>query len=464
MVLFTADSGIRRVSDMPRSTKLGRRQRGVVLVVGLLLLIVMTLIAVATMSSTHMQERMAGNARTQVLAFEAASAGASTALQFFDSQQIAFAARADADGKNCGDLEHLGWLTADGDPDPTPWSNPVTINGAELRQRMYCLALEDPAGERPLRSQLFVLSRGEVISDGVPVARRDIEVRIALGGNAPPTLGDGCGSLCFPGCPNPDNVVLDLAEAAEAGGKSFRVDGSTGPGAITAGCPTFSQAFVNEIGDSRMGAYYGGVQTGAAGAPWDSAADTQAFVDNLRGAAQMNGMYVGSGAEYAGNTAFGSSAAPQITFIDGDLDISGAISGAGVLVVNGSLSTSGTPNFDGLWIVLGGTLNVDGGGQGGNFSGSIVVLDGPAGSPPQFGDSRSVTVQGGGKARYLFDCNTLLGIRSGLLDSAAQDLWTPACEIPESGGTGTPPLAVPRIVSWRENLGWRELLLDITGN
>lgn len=49
-------------------------QRGAVLVVGLLLLVVLTLIGVASMQMTTLQERMAGNMREQEQAFQSAEA------------------------------------------------------------------------------------------------------------------------------------------------------------------------------------------------------------------------------------------------------------------------------------------------------------------------------------------------------------------------------------------------------
>ena len=50
------------------------RQRGVVLAVSLILLLVLTLLGVTAMQSTVLQERMAGNAREISMAFQAAEA------------------------------------------------------------------------------------------------------------------------------------------------------------------------------------------------------------------------------------------------------------------------------------------------------------------------------------------------------------------------------------------------------
>lgn len=51
-----------------------RRQKGVVLVVALMFILVMSIVGVTAMQSTIMQERMAGNARDRNLAFQAAEA------------------------------------------------------------------------------------------------------------------------------------------------------------------------------------------------------------------------------------------------------------------------------------------------------------------------------------------------------------------------------------------------------
>ncbi len=51
------------------------RQRGAVLVVSLVFLVIMTLLGVSAMRSTILEERMAGNLRDNRLAFEAAEAG-----------------------------------------------------------------------------------------------------------------------------------------------------------------------------------------------------------------------------------------------------------------------------------------------------------------------------------------------------------------------------------------------------
>lgn len=56
-------------------------QKGIALVTGLIFLVVLTLISVAAMKSTSLEERMAGNARDQSIAFQAAEAAVREAMK-----------------------------------------------------------------------------------------------------------------------------------------------------------------------------------------------------------------------------------------------------------------------------------------------------------------------------------------------------------------------------------------------
>ena len=79
---------------------------------------------------------------------------------------------------------------------------------------------------------------------------------------------------------------------------------------------------------------------------------------------------------------------PRITVVHGDLQISGALSGGGLLIVTGNLSYSGAFAFNGLVIVVGsGSLSAEGSGagiEGGVFVANLIN----AGSTTVFGTSR----------------------------------------------------------------------------
>ncbi len=60
-------------------------QQGAVLFVGLILLLIMSLIAITSMQSTNLEERMAGNTRDSMVTFQAAEAGLQAGEALIDS-------------------------------------------------------------------------------------------------------------------------------------------------------------------------------------------------------------------------------------------------------------------------------------------------------------------------------------------------------------------------------------------
>ena len=81
------------------------------------------------------------------------------------------------------------------------------------------------------------------------------------------------------------------------------------------------------------------------------------LINNLKYTATAMGRYFTSTP-----ASYGDSSNPLVTFVDGDCTLD---SGAGLLIVTGTLTTKGNPSFNGLIMVLGnGTLTRDGGGNG----------------------------------------------------------------------------------------------------
>ncbi len=66
---------------MGQQIRISRQQDGAALVISLILLMVLTLLAVSSMNSANMQEKMAGNLRDQNLAFQSAEAAVRDAEQ-----------------------------------------------------------------------------------------------------------------------------------------------------------------------------------------------------------------------------------------------------------------------------------------------------------------------------------------------------------------------------------------------
>ena len=75
------------------------------------------------------------------------------------------------------------------------------------------------------------------------------------------------------------------------------------------------------------------------------------------------------------NVTWGTTASPVITFIDGNARLGGNGSGAGLMVVKGTLDYNGAFNYVGLVLVLGGNLQMSGANKnliGGTFAANII--------------------------------------------------------------------------------------------
>ena len=385
-----------------------RRQEGVALVFSLLLLLVLTIIGVAAMNSTIMQERMAGNLRMQTQVFEVASEGVGRALDFYYTNTGAVNdAVGHGDGLMCG-FVHGSSFDEDGDPidnvsNTLAWQFPAgegeflttfTDDGLRLEQQMYCcrswstVQIDGVEVDIENPSKLFVLSRGTFLAGegpaALPMARREVEVKLEEAAPGEPTC-----AFCVPGGVN-----------SFTGGKSnsMQFHGACGP-AITTQDQETAARIRGGIDDRRMGNYDGGITHGDMGRPWNDPNDLAEFVWWIKlglplanpGAGQFAGYwddthpqhsgYINTDGVYrvTGNNEFGVQqgkaasdyGSPEITYFDRGVDMGGNISGHGIMIINGTAKWNGTPDYDGLLVSLGGGFEVAGGGQGGNI-GSMV--------------------------------------------------------------------------------------------
>ena len=88
---------------------------------------------------------------------------------------------------------------------------------------------------------------------------------------------------------------------------------------------------------------------------------------------------------------------PQITYVNGNLDITGKTTGSGILVVTGTLTYSGDSSWNGIILVIGDGLTeyTQNGGGTGQFNGGIFVAN-LAGNPPGTYGASDFTINGGG--------------------------------------------------------------------
>jgi hypothetical protein len=111
--------------------------------------------------------------------------------------------------------------------------------------------------------------------------------------------------------------------------------------------------------------------TGALGGAWSNPAQLDNFVSSL--AATADATYsCGIGTPCSPSGPVGTNANPQITYVDGDFNY-GTSSGAGVLIVTGTLSFNGAATFNGLILVIGQGVMTESGGGSGGFNGMVFV-------------------------------------------------------------------------------------------
>lgn len=101
----------------------------------------------------------------------------------------------------------------------------------------------------------------------------------------------------------------------------------------------------------------------------DTADRARAYLNSLQAKAQSTGRYFKPGSGSA-TTVNDSVNTPRFTFVDGDCTLDG---GAGILVVTGTLTLQGNPNFNGAILVLGKGVLIRNGGGNGNIYGGITI-------------------------------------------------------------------------------------------
>ena len=167
---------------------------------------------------------------------------------------------------------------------------------------------------------------------------------------------------------------------------------------------------------NRPGKYTSGSTATPAVSNVNSALGTLGTVDGLTNL--VNSVTAAAGANVfpnANNTtppSLGTNAAPVINVVQGDYSFSG--SGAGILLVTGTLTMSGTPSFNGIILVIGkGNVQKNGGGNG-TLNGSLFVANMYSDTPPTYTNliplgynnapgKPTISWNGGGNATIQYD-------------------------------------------------------------
>lgn len=123
--------------------------------------------------------------------------------------------------------------------------------------------------------------------------------------------------------------------------------------------------------------------------------------------------YTGASTQFSGGT-YGTDADPKITYVTGDLKMTGNLTGSGILIVDGDLTISGTVNWNGIVLVGACTTcsstTTDTTGTGtGNINGALLVGNGTQAQADIRGDfSINYSCEGINLANNVFNNNVTL--------------------------------------------------------
>jgi hypothetical protein len=366
-------------------TSLRNAQRGLALVVVLLLLATALLIALSGMGHALVNERIAGNQRQVTEAFMAAEAGLIRAAAWWQEQ----------DGGQRNDQRY--WLDPEGAL--------AALAGLDRSPR--------PGRHWSIRDLRFdgdvvtMLSVGTVTGAG---AAREVGARY----RRPRAAGGFPASFVFGG------TFADFTLAGE-GAVAVTPDeaGSDRPAVLTATSGD-AQDLLDALTPEQQAQLAGGVDALESGAGLADATRLQTLVEAI---AQMPGVSDGPVP-----WDFGDPEHPAVHLVRGvggepvDLAIPGKMTGAGILIVTGNLELEEPPDFSGLIVVLGPVLEI-GPGEG-TIEGSLLLhhvadpaaetwVSGATGS--HFQAAGSVTFGPGGAAWAALQ---------GLLSAEARERWT----------------------------------------
>lgn len=316
-------------------------EHGMALLVAIVITAVLVSLTGAGLLLNGLNLKTAGSLNAGNGAFQAADAGVQHALALIPSG-------VDFDALLAGSVTGL----------PCAPSSPCdgTINKATLSGSLsdynYAVVAEDDAdggsGIDDMNNFILLTST----ATGPNGAKRKIKAYVARSTWVPP------GALYIPGQP-------EFIEAA-FNGNSFQVNGNdtnpdalpgSGPARPIPGIATTVAGTTNEISAGLLSSTHYPQVTGVGTTPSvrtsPAVINVSQLADNLISAGvEGSDKQTLGGGSYA-DTQWGSSTQPKITHITGDAQLSGALSGWGLLVVDGNLSTQGNLSFYGLVIVRG---------------------------------------------------------------------------------------------------------------
>lgn len=408
---------------------MAQRQQGAVLVIGMILLLVLTIAGVSMMSSTTQDEKLSGNTRRASDAFMAAEAGTSESVNFLCYEHVEGEGVGDkylCDGNkkhddednpainppewfrySCKDVDDDGDYELVGPSGSVVAADTDLLVPAVMQHRSATNTFRVQYSDRPDDGE----SDGE--ADCVPKVQAGISTgavesmslaSIGSQTNSVRTIhfnlghGGAGGEASWPAVfvnddPSSPNCNFDFGPS-----NAYEYNGKGGPALSTNSTECADDIRAADTSDGQL---IGGVVSNNP-APWFTAPSRleeedrgalREFYAALMGSDHTENIYPDPpGKELKGDEtpdpvdlkgvslgSVGDADDPddydemKVIVVHGDVEMSGSTQGSGVLVITGTAKFGGTPNWDGLIIVLGGSVDIGGGGTKNGLQGTMIV-------------------------------------------------------------------------------------------
>lgn len=372
-------------------------ERGVVLVVGLMILVALTLLGVTATVTTMADLKIGVNYRHSTEAFYLAEAGAEQGREQLRALNVVSAApNAFTDeltprtGAN-GVLDGYAIGT-----DDVPLIAQTALGNGSYTVYVTNDAIDGSSNTGDTNRRATLISVGTIPNGTKDASQAIIETTVAM----------------FQPFPLPATITLLGSGASFTGGnsngKELHGDDYQRPGALPCGNdpptpvvavtdPADVGGMQSNISSSQPETYYtknaAGVTVTAATNPHDISGSipgsqltdiNQNYGINLLDPVSLTGLVtslqaqadtVAAGGASCGSVDVGTAANPQVVVVTGNFDLSSGCQGAGILVVTGTLTFHGNIDYRGLILVIGeGRMERYGGGSG-TIAGGIVVAN-----------------------------------------------------------------------------------------
>ncbi|MBV0932993.1 pilus assembly PilX family protein [Marinobacterium weihaiense] len=490
--------GVRRPVHEP----LCIRQRGMVLLVGMIFLLVLTVIGVSLMTGATQDERLSGNSKRSSDAFLAAEAGSKAAITELCTEYVD--ENGYGGGQNYCDPDENKMDEAINPPewfyyacrcvDDCSASNVsdrtyalVTPEGTVIGENDTVYLYQDEVfanadSDNPALKSTFSVSLGRcepkngelegaletlsLISEGKQ-SNAERKIHFNLGQSS------GGGDVSWPAVfvnDDPDDPDCDFDFGPS---NSYLYDGRGGP-AIS----TNTKACADQIrnADDGEGQLKGGVVVNNPEPDFTSPGGQEKFFAALDAYTPSDRKVFGEPDSNPNKNMVvvkqdlpkdlgtpGDPSSMKTTIIYGNLNITGGLSGAGILVVTGEANFGGTPHWDGIIMVLGGHVDIGGGGAANGLDGTLIVSNIDFGDDDPYkpgpwndhkDDERDFTdddwesrwdydaddptinwdVSGGGNALYNYGCQNMIDAANSLPSGVS---FPAPSSCPDVSGDGT---------------------------